>query len=265
MGHRGPGRDRGALRRRAGATSTGAALVAVGSRSLERAEAFGATVRHPAAVRQLRGARRRRRRRRGVRRDAALAPRRRHAAVPERGEARALREAVRAERRAGERDGRGCGGATIASSWKRCGRASCPPTRRWATSSPSTDRRAAAGRGRLRLPQPGRSHPPPLRPRAGRRCAARPRRLPGAALLVRARHARRDRRRRVTSATTGVDEQVAAVLHHPGGGLGVVKAAIRTPMACTARIAGTEGWIQLPAFMHCPDHLTVCRREPAST
>jgi predicted dehydrogenase len=57
--------------------------------------------------------------------------------------------------------------------------------------------------------------------------------------------------------TTGVDEQVAAVLHHPGGALGVVKAAIRTPMACATRIAGTEGWIHLPAFMHCPDHLTV--------
>jgi predicted dehydrogenase len=57
--------------------------------------------------------------------------------------------------------------------------------------------------------------------------------------------------------STGVDEQVAAVLHHPGGGLGVVKAAIRTSMSCTARIAGTDGWVQVPAFMHCPDHLTV--------
>ena len=57
--------------------------------------------------------------------------------------------------------------------------------------------------------------------------------------------------------TTGVDEQVAAVLHHANGGLGVVKAAIRTPMSCTARIAGTDGWVQLPAFMHCPDHLVV--------
>ena len=57
--------------------------------------------------------------------------------------------------------------------------------------------------------------------------------------------------------STGVDEQVAAVLHHAGGALGVVKAAIRTPMSCTARIGGTEGWIQIPAFMHCPDHITV--------
>jgi predicted dehydrogenase len=57
--------------------------------------------------------------------------------------------------------------------------------------------------------------------------------------------------------STGVDEQVAAVLHHPGGELGVVKAAVRTSMACTARITGTGGRIDLPAMLHCPDHLLV--------
>jgi predicted dehydrogenase len=56
---------------------------------------------------------------------------------------------------------------------------------------------------------------------------------------------------------TGVDEQVAAVLHHPGGALAVVKAAIRAPLACTGRIAGTDGVVELPAFMHCPQHLVV--------
>ena len=56
---------------------------------------------------------------------------------------------------------------------------------------------------------------------------------------------------------TGVDEVVAAVLRHRGGSLGVVKAAIRVGMSCTARISGTEGWIDLPAFMHCPSSLTV--------
>ena len=35
----------------------------------------------------------------------------------------------------------------------------------------------------------------------------------------------------------------------------MVKAAIRVATACTARITGTEGWIGLPAFMHCPDHV----------
>ena len=56
---------------------------------------------------------------------------------------------------------------------------------------------------------------------------------------------------------TNVDEQVAAVLRHEGGGLGVVKAAINTPLACTARISGSDGWIDLPAFMHCPTSFTV--------
>jgi hypothetical protein len=54
-----------------------------------------------------------------------------------------------------------------------------------------------------------------------------------------------------------VDEQVLAVLGYPEGAAGVTKAAIRVPMACTGRIAGTDGWIELPAFMHCPDHLIV--------
>jgi predicted dehydrogenase len=56
---------------------------------------------------------------------------------------------------------------------------------------------------------------------------------------------------------TGVDERVIAVLGYPGGAAGVAKAAVRVPMACTGRIAGTDGWIELPAFMHCPEYLTV--------
>lgn len=60
---------------------------------------------------------------------------------------------------------------------------------------------------------------------------------------------------------TGVDEHVAAVLQHSDDRLGVVQAAIRTPLTCTARIACTEGVIDVPAFMHCPDHLVL--RTPA--
>ena len=56
---------------------------------------------------------------------------------------------------------------------------------------------------------------------------------------------------------TLVDEQMAAVLHHPGGAIGVVQAAIRTNLRCDARIVGETGVIELPSFMHCPDHLTV--------
>lgn len=60
---------------------------------------------------------------------------------------------------------------------------------------------------------------------------------------------------------TGVDEQVAAVLGHPSGALAVVKAAIRVGLSCRARISGAHGWIELPASMHCPDHLVVGGRE----
>jgi len=56
---------------------------------------------------------------------------------------------------------------------------------------------------------------------------------------------------------TGVDEQVVAVLRGAGGKLGVVGASIRVGTSCTARISGTEGWIDLPAFMHCPYSITV--------
>ena len=59
---------------------------------------------------------------------------------------------------------------------------------------------------------------------------------------------------------THIDEVVAAVLHHPAGKLGVVKAALRVSMTCTARIAGTDGVIDLPAMMHCPTSLTVSSR-----
>jgi len=56
---------------------------------------------------------------------------------------------------------------------------------------------------------------------------------------------------------TGVDELVTAVTHHPGDGMGISKAALRVGMSCEARIAGTDGWIELPAFMHCPLSLDV--------
>jgi predicted dehydrogenase len=56
---------------------------------------------------------------------------------------------------------------------------------------------------------------------------------------------------------TGADEQVAAVLHHEGGRLGVIKAATRIGLSCTARIAGTDGWIELPAMMHRPTRVGV--------
>jgi predicted dehydrogenase len=56
---------------------------------------------------------------------------------------------------------------------------------------------------------------------------------------------------------SGVDEQVAAVLRHPNRGLGVVKAALIVPMTCTARIGGSDGIVEIPALMHCPNSLRV--------
>jgi predicted dehydrogenase len=56
---------------------------------------------------------------------------------------------------------------------------------------------------------------------------------------------------------TGADEEVAAVLHHTGGRLGAIKAATRVGLSCTARISGTDGWIELPAMMHRPTRVGV--------
>ena len=60
-----------------------------------------------------------------------------------------------------------------------------------------------------------------------------------------------------TLGETGVDELVAAVLHHRGGQLGVVRTSLRADLACSASISGTDGVITLPAMHHCPDHLVV--------
>ena len=112
-------------------------------------------------------------------------------------------------------------------------------------------RRAAPRRGELRLACGGGPDPSPVRPRAGRWCTARSRRLHGQPQPVRAR-AGGSGRRRGHVGETGVDEHVAAVLQHADDRLGVVQAATARRLTCTARIAGTEGLIDLPAFMHCP-------------
>ena len=57
--------------------------------------------------------------------------------------------------------------------------------------------------------------------------------------------------------TTGVDELVAVVGQHRDGGMSVSKASLQVDLGCRARITGTEGAIEVPPFMHCPDHLVV--------
>ena len=32
---------------------------------------------------------------------------------------------------------------------------------------------------------------------------------------------------------------------------------MRTYMSCTGRVIGTDGRVDIPAFVHCPDHLTL--------
>jgi predicted dehydrogenase len=58
-------------------------------------------------------------------------------------------------------------------------------------------------------------------------------------------------------ATTGADQHVAAVLAHASGALATVRAATQANLACTARISGSAGVVDLPPFMHCPTSLTV--------
>ncbi len=56
---------------------------------------------------------------------------------------------------------------------------------------------------------------------------------------------------------TGVDDDTVVSMRFEGGGLAVGRSAIRTKLPCTAQIVGTEGIIDVPAFMVCPLHLDV--------
>ncbi len=59
--------------------------------------------------------------------------------------------------------------------------------------------------------------------------------------------------------STGVDEHTVVTMEFASEALAVAQAAIRTDLASTARISGTDGFIDLPAFMHCPAHVDVTR------
>jgi predicted dehydrogenase len=56
---------------------------------------------------------------------------------------------------------------------------------------------------------------------------------------------------------SGADEQSAVLLRYDDGPLAVALAAITTTLACTARVSGTNGAIELPARFHCPVSLDV--------
>lgn len=56
---------------------------------------------------------------------------------------------------------------------------------------------------------------------------------------------------------TGSDDTMAAVLHHPGGALGVIKSSVRLETPCIGTVSGTKGSIHLPNRMHCAEYLVL--------
>lgn len=56
---------------------------------------------------------------------------------------------------------------------------------------------------------------------------------------------------------TGVDEHVAAVLHHPSGALATIEAAIRAWLPSGARVIGSDGWVRVPPMIHNAMYLDV--------
>ncbi|MGF7234617.1 MAG: Gfo/Idh/MocA family protein [Frankia sp.] len=56
---------------------------------------------------------------------------------------------------------------------------------------------------------------------------------------------------------TGVDEHVAVLTGYDSDAVAVAVASLRAGLACAGRVTGTEGSIELPAFMHCPDELVL--------
>ncbi|MEE1800694.1 MULTISPECIES: Gfo/Idh/MocA family oxidoreductase [unclassified Streptomyces] len=59
---------------------------------------------------------------------------------------------------------------------------------------------------------------------------------------------------------TGVDDQTAVLSGYDSGAMAIAKASMRSQLACTGRITGTDGHIELPFLMHCPDELVVRTR-----
>lgn len=58
---------------------------------------------------------------------------------------------------------------------------------------------------------------------------------------------------------SGVDECTVGMLGYDNGAIGVVKASLNTNMTLTGRVCGTEGSIDIPALMHCPNSFMVQR------
>ena len=58
---------------------------------------------------------------------------------------------------------------------------------------------------------------------------------------------------------TKVDEQCAMILGYKGGAMAVLTCAVRTNAPHEAVIYGTDGWIRIPPLFWQPDRIVVCR------
>jgi predicted dehydrogenase len=54
---------------------------------------------------------------------------------------------------------------------------------------------------------------------------------------------------------TGVDVNTAVAMRFASGAVATARCSLTALDPCTARVIGTEGYIELPAPQHCPDHL----------
>ena len=62
---------------------------------------------------------------------------------------------------------------------------------------------------------------------------------------------------------TGVDELTSMILSYPGGAMAQLSCAVRANISDGARIYGTEGFIDVPAFWHATEAtLTIPGQEP---
>jgi predicted dehydrogenase len=55
----------------------------------------------------------------------------------------------------------------------------------------------------------------------------------------------------------GVDVNTAIAMRFAGGAIATASCSLTTVMASTARVIGTDGWIDVPHSQHCPESLTV--------
>jgi predicted dehydrogenase len=58
---------------------------------------------------------------------------------------------------------------------------------------------------------------------------------------------------------TAVDEQVAVLLRHPGGGIATVSASLRANLPCDARVSFSDGSVTIPSMMHWPQSISITR------